>query len=351
MKIFDPIPEHRTLSIMPTFRCTAECNHCGTMSNPRESTWLPLDEMLSAINQAAASGYEVAVFTGGEPTLAGKNLLAAISEAVSLGLVVRIVTNAHWAKSERSADYLVSKLVEAGLNEINFSTGDQHSRFVPIENILYATRASVKAGLRVSIMVETVKERTVTKEVIQSYPEFQQIIQDFQNAWIDIHESPWMPLSSSTVNEYPSDVVINESNLSSCRGCDSILTTTTVQANGNIGACCGLGMRLIPELQLGNIRETSLSQADQKAANDFLKRWIKIEGPEKIVAWTSTKNPEIKWENMYAHRCQACLRLYTDPKVRKIIAEHYQEKMIDVTFSEYLLHHYNLEQECSQNIK
>jgi len=321
------------------------------MSSPRESTWLPLDDMLSAINQAAGSGYEVVVFTGGEPTLAGKNLLTAIAEAVSLGLVVRIVTNAHWAKSERAADNLVSKLVEAGLEEINFSTGDQHSRFVPIENILHATRASAKAKLRVSIMVETVKERTVTKEVLQGYPEFQQIIQDFQNAWINIHESPWMPLSPSTVNDYPSNIVINESNISSCKGCDSILSTTTVQANGDIGACCGLGMRLIPELQLGNIRVTRLSQADQEAANDFLKRWIKVEGPERILAWASTHDSEIKWEDMYAHRCQACLRLYTDPKVRKVIAEHYHEKMIDVAFSEYLLHHYSLEKDCSQNVK
>jgi hypothetical protein len=42
---------------------------------------------------------------------------------------------------------------------------------------------------------------------------------------------------------------------------------------------------------------------------------------------------------MYAHRCQACLRLYKDPKVRDVIAQHHQEKIADVLVTEWLLFH------------
>jgi MoaA/NifB/PqqE/SkfB family radical SAM enzyme len=91
MNIFDPLPEHRTLSIMPTFQCTAQCAHCGTLSSPREKIRLPLEYMLSAIDQAADAGYGVVVFTGGEPTLAGRNLITAIERAASHGLMVRMV--------------------------------------------------------------------------------------------------------------------------------------------------------------------------------------------------------------------------------------------------------------------
>jgi hypothetical protein len=68
---------------------------------------------------------------------------------------------------------------------------------------------------------------------------------------------------------------------------------------------------------------------------DLLKRWIRMEGPERIVAWAATKDTSIEWEGMYAHRCQACLRLYKDPAIRDVVAEHFMEKMPDLIFGEF----------------
>ncbi len=64
-------------------------------------------------------------------------------------------------------------------------------------------------------------------------------------------------------------MAINKTNLLARGGCDSILSTTTLQADEQLAACCGLGMRLIPELQLGDVASTSIGEADQKAATDF----------------------------------------------------------------------------------
>ncbi len=339
MKIFDRLQNHRTLSIMPTFQCTAECTHCGTVSSPREKTWLSLECMLDAIDQAANNGYEVVVFTGGEPTLAGKNLLLAIERATARGLITRVVTNAYWAVNEKGTKSRISDLTNVGLHEINYSTGDQHTRFVPLDNVIRATRGAVEKGLPVSIMVETVKERTVTKQMIEDHPAFKIIRQDFPQSYINIHESPWMPLSPFNIQKYVQGLTVNRENLSLRTGCDSILSTTTIQADGKIGVCCGLGMRIIPELHAGNIHDTTIAEADQMATDDFLKRWIRVEGPERIVAWAASYDADIKWEDMYAHRCQACIRLYKDPKIREIIREHYQEKIADVLFAEWLLFH------------
>lgn len=328
---------------MPTYKCTAACQHCGTISNPKENTWLKLEDMLTVIDQAAESNYKVVVFTGGEPTLAEENLLIGIERAKSYNMIVRIVTNAHWATEDNLASNYIKTLKESGLNEINFSTGDQHARFVPIENIIRATKYSVSEGLSVAIMIETFKERKITRAIIENHKDFKKIIEEKPKAIIKIHESPWMPLSYKNVTEYEDGMAMNNNNVSFSKGCDSILTTTTIQADGVIGACCGLGMRLIPELHLGKVGEVTLKDADNVAENDFLKRWIHNEGPEKILAWCSTIDPSIKWENMYAHRCQACLRLYKDPKVRKIILENHKEKMLDVLFSEWLIYHYDNE--------
>jgi hypothetical protein len=268
-------------------------------------------------------------------------LIKAISYASSLELMTRVVTNAYWAVNDRAAKERMNSFVSAGLWEINFSTGDQHVRFVPIDRVIRATRVAVEVGLPVSVMVETVKERKITKTIIEDLAELKQIRQDFPNAHINIHESPWMPLSAYDAADYPEGISINSSNVASCKGCDSVLSTTTIMADGTIGACCGLGMRLIPELHLGNIREVSLEKAETIADNDFLKRWIRIEGPERILAWAATHNPNIVWENLYAHRCQACLRIYQDHEIRETIQNHHQEKIVDVLYGEWLRFHYD----------
>jgi hypothetical protein len=159
-----------------------------------------------------------------------------------------------------------------------------------------------------------------------------------------------MPLSPEEAADYPDGATIDSSNLFGRGGCDSVLSTTTVQADGTIGACCGISLRLIPELQLGHVSEVSINQADQLAQRDFLKRWIRVDGPERILAWAATIDPEIRWEGLYSHRCQACLRLYSDARVRRVIREHYREKAADVLFAEWLLHAYTPDAETEGSI-
>jgi hypothetical protein len=126
------------------------------------------------------------------------------------------------------------------------------------------------------------------------------------------------------------------------------LSTTTLLANGEIGACCGIGMRLIPELHAGNIAQMGIAEADEIMSNDLLKRWIRVEGPEKILSWAASHDSEIRWEGMYAHRCQACVRLYRDPRVRKVILEHHEEKIADILLGEFLLYEYEYNGESSE---
>lgn len=339
----EPIPRPRVLSVMPTFQCTAACTHCGTMSTPRVKTTLDTDVMMKTIAEAADNGFGLVVFTGGEPTLVGERLLAAIGLAKSLGLLTRVVTNCHWATDDEESDRYVSVLREHGLDEINFSTGDQHARFVPLENVLRAVRAAVHHSYAPAVMVETVATRAVTKESIEAHPHYQETRELYPGKPVKINESPWMPLKPKRITDYPPGMAIDRTNLASCTGCDSILQTTTLQADGTFGSCCGLGMRLIPELQLGKAGETPLAAAVKDGEEDLLKRWIRAEGPERILAWAAEHDPAIEWEGMYAHRCQACLRLYQDPAVRSVVREHYQEKVPDVLFTEWLLHEYRPE--------
>lgn len=342
MSIPRPLRNLRTLSVMPTYKCTAECTHCGTLSSRSEQTWLGLENMLTAIDQAAEQGdYRVVVFTGGEPTLAGNDLYTAIRRAHGHGLSTRVVSNAYWASTAVQAERMIAKLIDAGLKEINFSTGDQHARFVPLDNVVRATAAAAASSLSaIVVMVETVLERNITAQVIEAREDFAAIRKNFPRKRLEVLESPWMPLEPMKTSTYREGATVNRQNIATRTGCNSILSTTAVQADGRIGACCGLGMRTVPELQIGRVGQTSIAEADQAGGDDLLKRWIRVEGPERILAWAAGHDSSIEWENMYAHRCQACLRLYKDPAVRDVIAKHHKEKIADVVAGEWLLYNY-----------
>ncbi len=64
-------------------------------------------------------------------------------------------------------------------------------------------------------------------------------------------------------NSYRDGSTVNWGNVATRTGCTSILSTTAVQADGRIGACCGLGMRTVPELQVGRVGFTTIAEADR----------------------------------------------------------------------------------------
>src|SRR5687767_12928754 len=119
----------KTLSVMLTYACPAACKNCGTSSSPHDKNKLNIETALSGIDQARSLGFDNVVFTGGESTLRWRDLLVAIRHAKTLHFPTRLVTNAHWATSLDRASALTRELHEAGLDEINFSTGDEHVRF------------------------------------------------------------------------------------------------------------------------------------------------------------------------------------------------------------------------------
>ena len=326
----------RTLTIMPTFRCVANCASCGTLSNPLDKTELTLQEMSRCIQEAKRLNFANIVFTGGEPTLCWEKLLQAIKKTNKSGLMTRLVTNAHWAETPSEAQRTVRALKAAGLDEINFSTGDEHARFIPITNVVNAIVASVSNHFRPAVMVEDKLGHVVTKrKILRNHKIRTLLLKD--KTCVTISVSPWMPLDPLRIEKYRHSCVANSDNLDAYTSCDTIMQSLTLMSDGNISACCGFGTRLIPELIVSNINQPDfLARAIENTENDFLKVWLHYEGPLKILDWAAKKNLNIEWENMYAHCCQACLRIYKDPIVQETVKANYREKIGQVLSSAWM---------------
>lgn len=146
----------RTLSISTTYKCTASCNNCCIRCTPNVKQLLDFDSIKSIIDEVLHTfdSVEVVIFTGGESFLLGDSLVKAVKYVKEQRLLSRVVTNAYWAVSYDKAISTLRPLVEAGLTEINYSTGDDHQAFVPIQNIVNATLAANDLNLK-TIVINT----------------------------------------------------------------------------------------------------------------------------------------------------------------------------------------------------
>lgn len=322
--------KNKTLAIMPTFSCTARCRDCGSYRQSGRHYRLNRAQITESISQAGELGFVNVVFTGGEATLMWENLLEGIRFSSFMGLKTRLVSNGHWAHSVDAARHCLEELIKNGLTEINFSTGDEHSRFIPLEFILNGIIAALELDMDAHIMIEYKAIRRIKKDSILNHPWLMSLSIEKREK-IKITESPWMPISPTRTGCYSKNDTIDAENVALREGCPSVLQSYCIEADGKIAACCGLGISEIPELYVGTIRgKNYLKRAVESAESDFLKIWLRYKGPEKILAWAANKNPSIRWQGLYAHNCQACQRLYKDKEVGEVIRSHHEEVMSDV---------------------
>lgn len=71
-----------TLTILPTYNCTAACENCCFGSHPGIAERVPLERILFYIDQAATlESVRLIVFSGGECFTLGDDLVAAVARA------------------------------------------------------------------------------------------------------------------------------------------------------------------------------------------------------------------------------------------------------------------------------
>jgi hypothetical protein len=320
-----------SLTILGTYKCTAACEHCCFGSNPTLVKRLALADILAFIDEGARyPACRLVVFSGGECFLLGDDLIAAVAHATELGLATRCVTNGYWAKSVKHGRRRLQALRDVGLGELNISTGDYHQQWVAEETVANAALLGVELGMKQTlVVVETQATRRVSAaSFLAANPALHQHAAS-PDGHFRVLESPWMPMELSARIEQDTSRLVNRTNVHLRGGCTSILRTAVLTPHRKYGYCCGLSREQIPELNAPWTPGAVESIVD-RGANDFIKIWLYVDGPERILAWAGSRNPAIDWENRYAHHCHACLALFADPVVRETIVRHYRERVDDV---------------------
>lgn len=315
----------RTLTIIGTYQCTAACTQCCFESSPAVRGQLSLREITHAIDQARelSPSLTVVVFSGGEPTLLRGTLFAALRHCRARGLRTRLVSNGSWGKSATASRRLAGRLAEAGLTELNLSTGPEHQEWVALESVENAARAAVECGLRTVISIESRPDGPPAQEayatlaaLAQQRPELLRLI---YASWMTFNLSG--PVRPERPRSVPRKVF---------GPCEQLFKNIVVTPHRVISACCGLTFEHIPEMRVGSLAEVArgndLARAYRATLGDFSKIWLAVEGPAAMLRHAlGTEAADAMIADSH-HICEVCALLHQNEEavaaLRRIYPEH-----------------------------
>lgn len=315
------VKEPKILTFVTTYKCTSACNNCCFQCSPKRNLALSKEQMLNYLEQVTNDfpSVKVLVLTGGECTIL--KYLPEIIDVAShkYGLSVRIVSNAHWARTYDAARKMIVKLRKSGLNEINFSTGDEHLEFVPIEYIKNAIIASCDEGFVPLVNVESIESHKFNSEYFYKEKQLATLVNEKKfmvtnGIWIDLKNPSTMFTSSKKESSY------------SVYRCENIFSGLVITPDNRMKACCGITSNRIKYLDLGNPEKKSLRYLYENQFTDFVKLWLYTEGPHKILEFVAKYDDRIKIEEFYPlHQCLICTMILNNEEYLSVIRQHYDE--------------------------
>lgn len=308
------------LTFSTTDQCNVRCAHCLAMCTPTQTAMLTAEEMYeSYLSIAATRPVTVVVFTGGEPTLLGEELLEAIARISLEGPLTRVVTNASWAVDDNAARSMVHKLRSVGLDEINLSMDDYHAAWVPSENVKRAYEACRGQGfLSVVLALAEGPRSTITKEWIQQNIDSAVRAVDLQSYRVGIRppRSDDGTLYEIACHGYSrvgrargfgtDDIVPDESMSTQHYCCSEVLREPVIDARLDVGICCGLRIKNNRILRIGSLRDSTYEELVDQAQNDLFVRAIRLLGPRYLLDVAKAMDSEVRVREQYAGICEVC---------------------------------------------
>jgi hypothetical protein len=318
-----------TLSLITTYRCTAACDHCCFGCSPRAREGIPVPRMRNYIEQASEiHSVKVVVFTGGECFLLGRELDELVKAAAALKFVTRFVSNGFWATSLPAARHRLERLQRCGLREANYSTGEQHARFIPPEYVRNGAIAAAELGMASLVAVDAFGDSQFDFDAFMDDAEFQKHV---DAGTIVLKVSPWMRFSGKRRLAYTAKYLEKmEQHRSYGVGCATLLKVLAVNPAEELGVCCGLTLEQIPEMKIGSLREHRIRELLVQAQDDFMKIWIYLQGPDAVLRYARQLDPSIPVPRQQPHTCEVCRYVYRNPRIREAVMSRPPENMRDL---------------------
>jgi len=134
------------LKIHLTYWCTSQCDHCRFRCTRRSSPAIDYDLVMECVDALKRLNHlELVVLMGGEPGLFPELTHRLTAAITTMGVAVRVETNASWATDDEAAHRFLEPLY-AQAASVMFSLDAWHEPFVPPERVARAVRISEALG-------------------------------------------------------------------------------------------------------------------------------------------------------------------------------------------------------------
>ncbi|SFN71197.1 Radical SAM superfamily protein [Izhakiella capsodis] len=308
MKIFP-----HTLALITTDRCTAACDDCCFECTPQKNTYIPHNKMIEVINDAKKiKSIKNIVFTGGECFTLGNKLKELIFLATKNNFNTRVVTNGYWAKNDIYTSKVCSEIRKAGLNEVNFSTGHSHAKYVPVENIIRAAHFCTEEGMTVVINIENHVDEEKSEVSIR--------IKNDELIKSALKKGKLKLINNFWVKEDNKKNKVKIKNI--MQGCQTIMNVLAITPSLSLVPCCGIRLEKIKDIHLGSLSNNRLHNLIESADDDLMKMMLNIYGPEYLINEAKKIDRSIDVPEYFVHPCEYCEYIYRESRIKNALIKY-----------------------------
>lgn len=301
----------RCLTLIVTNQCPLQCGHCGPRSGPWAAGSMDLEVIIAALDEARERDCEVINFSGGEPFLLGNKLVQMIHASTERGLLTRVSTSAYWSKTSEAANHRLKPLAEAGLRQIFISSSDFHRSFVPLSNIIEATRAARNYEIEVYLVLSTSRTSVTC---------MRSVAMEFEAAGVDVPliiESPIIRFGRAEDN-IDSDELVLQPIVDFAGPCRSLTEHPTIRSDGRVTGCAVVFGQECAPLAFGQISREPLSDALDRMDRNRLAKWIHTVGVVELKSLIEATS-SLRFEEKYVNVCHLCGDILGNPEVPAVL--------------------------------
>lgn len=309
----------KSLGIMLTNRCNANCAICGLSCSPKLNSVIDETLMIEVINQAKDIGtFEQIGFTGGEAFLYTDLLIKGSNHAKKLGFKTSVATNGFWGSwSDEKIDAVLSAVT---LDHISFSFDAFHNEYISHDAINNAVEAVKRHNIMFDVSIGEIKGK-------YSADKFFKTMGDFKY-FLECKIYPFMRVGRA--ESLPKEEFFSLSeNEKVCSASFHML----VRYDGEIFPCCTAA---VPDcMTLGNVKSGTL--AELMKTGDCISTYdvIRNSGCFAELMEIAHDKKIISDEDKNLSSCEICRLMFNEQKNYKMLSadiERLHDKLIVENF-------------------
>ena len=309
------------LCVILTEKCNIECRHCISSCSPYRTEDLDRDILDAVIHQAEDSSFVNSIgFSGGEPFIDILRLETAVTLCREHGLTPTVTTNGFWAHSVTAAKDVLRRM--EGLIQVCLSTDAFHQEFIPVDRIVNAIKACDELSIHCAVVVTHLKDNQDEAERIRR--QLRHV-----DGLFTLQQWPVLNSGRARLQIKKDDLFTYDLSNSVCVSAD----TPTLNANGELTACCGPAGHW-PDghrLSFGHLTNRVLKETVEIGDQDPIVQALRVWGPARLLdlAMSCAAKKGITLDVPSAiDICTICEYLFTDIERTALVERSLQDKDI-----------------------